>query len=193
MTECRPLDTPADAPPHPGWKYAEWPYAPREGIQSQGNKHYITKSLFLETCRPEHLAFVRYVLDDHDVYSTEHNKWVPSARLIYVHAIDEYDAARKLVGNLAHWERLFDMKEFAALIDEWRAEQKQMQKLQLRALLLATAATGQQGSVTAIRTLLQMIDKSAVGRPKKEKPAPNTLPEAEDHLRVVAANGERIK
>lgn len=191
--EVRPIRTPADAPKHPAWDHAKWPYGPRDGIQSEGNYKYITKGLFLETCDGDH-KHVRYCLDDHDLYVPEMGKWIPSARLIYIHALDEYDAARKLVGNLTHWERLFVLAKFEALIEEWRIEQAHIQRLALRELLTSTAKSGQQGSVTAIRTLLQMIDKQPVGRPKKEKPQPKALPEeGADHLRVVAAHGERVK
>ncbi len=193
VSDSRPVGTPVNAPPHPKWDYATWPYAPREGIQSEGNNRYITQALFLETAREGQMKYVRYVLDDHDIYCPDLGRWIPSARLVYIHAADEYEAIRKLVGNLQHWERLLDLPALADVIDDWRAEQKHIQRLHIKEMLTETLDRGEQGSVTAARTLLQMIDKNPVGRPKKERQKAATPDETADHLRLVVANGERTK
>lgn len=47
-----------------------------------------------------------YSLRDYD------NKGKPSAYQIYIHSVDEREAALKLVGSLAHWRKLCSLKWF---------------------------------------------------------------------------------
>lgn len=47
------------------------------------------------------------------IYTMAHERdGLPSAYEIYMHSIDEFDAALKLVGNLRHWRRLLRLKWF---------------------------------------------------------------------------------
>ena len=46
-----------------------------------------------------------FLLPIYSMRDTEYNE-LPSAYLIYMHSIDEYDAATKLVGSLKHWRKL---------------------------------------------------------------------------------------
>lgn len=192
MTDSNTATSP---PAKPAFDYVRWPYSPREGYQAEGNFRYLTASLFLETAPEDKYPLVRYCLTEHEVYVPVLGKWLPSARLIYTHAIDEYDAMRKLVGNPNHWERVLALPRIATLIDDWRAEQTHMQRLVIREALWATMATQPKSTVSAAKALLQMIDSKAYSKAKhrrgtKAAEPPSETAVEEDHNRVVSiANG----
>lgn len=171
-------------PEKPEFDYPHWSYQSREGIQSAGNYKYMTDSLFIERAPDPKTAL--YTMDEHERYVPELGKWLPSAWLIYIHATDEYDALRKLVGNVRHWETLKVVPWFASKLEQWQAEHAYLQRSLIRDALMSKLQF--KGDVAAGRTLLQMIDNTlgAKGRPKKEKP--DNGPSAAD----LAADGERV-
>lgn len=98
----------------------------------------------------------------------------PSAYLIYMHSIDETDAALKLVGSLAHWRRLCGLKWFMEGSEvmgheglvQWREDMKLRDASMAKDKLVQAAKAG---SVPAATTLLKESTKKSVGRPSKQK------------------------
>lgn len=98
----------------------------------------------------------------------------PSAYLIYMHSVDETEAALKLVGSLAHWRRLCGLKWFMDGSEEmghegifqWREDMKARDATMAKEKLIQAA---QGGSVPAATLLLKESTKKPVGRPGKEK------------------------
>ena len=117
--------------------------------------------------------------DPHDKYpalysmrDTEHDG-LPSAYLIYMHAIDEYDAATKLVGSLRHWRKLLNCKWFMEGLknkgfeglDQWRKDMVDRDASAGKRALMKQVA---KGDTSAARKILDMAKPAAapkVGRP----------------------------
>lgn len=175
------------APARPVIDYANLPHLPREGIQSEGNFKYATRSLFLETAPTEEKEKLAvWCLSEHEVYA--HGRWYPSAWMAYIHAADEYDALRKICGNVKQWNEIKKMKapkNMVELISMWAEEQAFMQRSSLREALLKTALERGQGSTAATKMALQMIDTPIRGRPKKAESPPEDRDE-------VKADGARV-
>ncbi len=176
-------------PTRPEIDYAKMPYLPREGIQTAGNNHYATRSLFLETSDAENKPKARWVLSEHEVFA--YGFWVPSAWMVYLHADDEYDALRKICGNVRQWDCIKAMilpgrGPFSEVIlPLWHQEQAMMQRSRIKNTLTTGALSGGPGYTAAAKMLLQMVDAPPKGRPKKEKAAPKV----ED---AVAADASRV-
>ena len=154
--------------------YPNLSYLPREGIQTEGNNAWATRSLFLETAKPEHEVDARWCLSEHEVFA--HDKWYPSAWMVYIHAADEYDALRKICGNVKQWEHIkkFLDKWRKGMFEMWCAEQAYIQRSQLKQRLMDGALSESPGYTAAAKMLLQMIDgPKKVGRPRKEKVEPS--------------------
>lgn len=168
---------PADQSVRPIIDYANLSPLPREGIQAEGNNHYITRGLFIETAiREEDKKVALWTMAEHEVYA--YGRWYPSAWMAYIYSIDEYDAARKICGNIRQWEhikKMFVVRERGHVLENWQTEQAYLQKSTLRQALMTTAITGAPGATSAVKTLLQMIDTpNPVGRPSnktKQKPS----------------------
>lgn len=153
--------------------YANLPYLPHEGIRAGGcaNKFY-TRSLFLELCNV--LARERdkaiWTLSETEVF--ENGRWYPSAWQAYIHSVDEYDALRKICGNLYQWEKIKLTFERLRpwMYPKWVEEQKMLQESAIRAALLKTATEGGAASTAAAKVLLSPTQvKAPIGRPKKPK------------------------
>lgn len=95
---------------------------------------------------------------------------LPSAYLIYMTSIDEYDAATKLVGSLKHWRKLLaakwfmkgnPLKGFEGLI-QWRLDMIDRDASAGKRSLLAQA---EKGDTSAARKLVDMAKPAAVIRP----------------------------
>ena len=99
----------------------------------------------------------------------------PSAYQIYMHSIDETDAALKLVGSLGHWRRLCGLKWFMEGAEQmghegllqWREDMKARDVSTAKRQLMDQAAGG---NVNAAKKLMDEANKGKVGRPKKEDP-----------------------
>lgn len=157
---------------------------------STGNFRLLTRSLFVEECPEGEEKHILWSLSDTEVWEPKTKRWVPSACLVYIHADDEYDAMRKLVGSAKQWDALKACKWFNTHLDQWKTEQVYMQKSAIRAELLRGALSGGPGYVSAARTFLDMLEgssKGKVGRPKKDK-EPSKSPTTQvddDHARIV--------
>ncbi|MDY0087128.1 MAG: hypothetical protein RBS78_01020 [Coriobacteriia bacterium] len=159
--------------------YAALPYLPREGVQAAGNNQYLTRSLFLETASTkEQEALALWTMSEHEVFAN--GKWYPSAWMVYIHATDEYDALRKICGNVRQWEHIkamFEKVGRAHILEAWEAEQRYLQKSRVRAALEKTAIVpGAPGQTAAAKMLLAMVEGKGrgPGRPKQEKPNPES-------------------
>jgi hypothetical protein len=175
-------------PPCPDYDYANMPFLPREGVQSKGNNKYATRSMFLETAREQDKPNAMWCLAEHEIYA--YDRWYPSAWMVYINAVDEYDALRKLCGNVRQWEHIKAMKlpkDFSRILENWTAEWAYLQKASIRKTLLDNCLAGAPGYTTGAKMLLAMLDgKNPVGRPKKEKPkVDDTAGVDADHERVV--------
>lgn len=178
----------------PAFDYVNLPFLPRTGIQADGNQKFLTRSLFLETAKPDQEENALWCLSEHEVYA--HGRWYPSAWMAYIYSTDEYDALRKICGNVRQWDRIKQMtfpKVFALILEDWQAEQAYVQKASIRETLLKGALSGMPGYTTAAKMVLQMIDgKGKAGRPKKEKePAQEPAKPGvdEDHRRLFGEKG----
>lgn len=160
-----------DIPPRPIIDYEKLPYLPREGIQSPGNYKYATRSLFLETALEERKPDAMWCLAEHEIFA--YGKWYPSAWMIYIHATDEYDALRKICGNVRQWEHIKAMKgckDMEALLANWNMEHAYLQRSKLKERLTRGALGAGPGYTAAAKLLLAMIDAPTKrGRPKKPK------------------------
>lgn len=160
-----------DRPERPIIDYANLPYLPRCGITGDSESNFITRSLFLETAHPGYEDKAIWCLSEQEIYAN--GKWYPSAWMAYIYSIDEYDAIRKICGNVRQWhliERMFKSVNKEHILQGWRDEQAMVQRSRLRELLVSEAESGGKGTVTAVKALLPMIDvPKGRGRPVKKK------------------------
>lgn len=153
--------------------YANLPYLPREGIQAAGSNRYLTRSLFIETAPDDAKHEALWTMAEHEVWA--YGRWFPSAWMTYIYATDEYDAIRKLVGNVRQWEHvkaMFAKVGRGHILEAWEAEQRLLQRSRIRAALEKTAVVpGAPGQTAAAKQLLAMLDgPKKRGRPAGEKP-----------------------
>ena len=167
--------------------YRNLPHLPREGVQTAGNNAYATRSLFLETAKPDHEKQALWCLSEHEIFA--HGRWYPSAWMAFIYATDEYDALRKICGNVKQWEliKAFLDKWRKGVYDSWVMEQGYVQKSCIRQTLLQGALSGDPGYTAAARMVLQMLDgPGKVGRPKKEDgEAPKDAGVSDDANRIL--------
>lgn len=108
-----------------------------------------------------------------NTYTCPRGNTMPSAYQIYMHSVDETDAALKLVGSLRHWRRLLHLNWFMEGdqtigfegLNQWREDKRALDASLARRALQQEAYVS--GNVTAARTLLQESTKGDVGRPRK--------------------------
>lgn len=135
----------------------------------QGNNNYATQGLFTET-RIKGRVQAMYTLKTRT--HIKNGIEFPSAYLIYMNSVDEYDAAIKLVGSLDHWRELCACTwfmhgsvpncSFEGLI-RWREDMEARDRsVAKRALLDAQA----EGNVAAARYLHEKSGK--IKTPKKQ-------------------------
>lgn len=116
----------------------------------------LTEALFEETCASARAKCPTFQA----LYSLREYPTVdiPSAYQIYIHAVDETEAALKLVGSLAHWKKLCSLKwfltgrkdvGFEGLI-QWRQDMWERDRSAAKKVLIRLAT---EGNVTAARTL----------------------------------------
>lgn len=159
--------------------YNNIPPQPRKGIKGEINNKFYTRGLFYEQAEDKDTAL--FALEDDEI---EHNgKTLPCAALIYIYSKSEYDAMRKICGNMKQWELLKTLPWFAPVYERWKEEQNCVQRDIVKDKLLSTIKAGNSQSVAAARQLIQMIDGKQSGRPEKKKSA---NPIEEDYQRVVA-------
>lgn len=151
----------------PNIDYANLPYLSREGIQSEGNNRFLTRTLFLESSPGDKQHMSLWCLSEHEIYVPTENRWVPSAWLAYINAESEYDALMKICGNIRQWEAIKLCTWFKPYYEQWVEEQECLQELEVRRALLEGIRSGKAGYTAAAKQLMQMIQGKKSGRPKK--------------------------
>ena len=149
---------------------------------------YRTESLFVETIQKR--TAKRY----DPLYSmTDKEKGeLPSAYLIYMTSVDEYDAAMKLVGSLKHWRRLLECEWFVKGregfdgLTQWREDMAERDKSTAKRSLIAECA---RGNAAASRALVEFGGPSqGPGRPpsKAEREAEERRIAEKERQRQIA-------
>jgi hypothetical protein len=153
-------------------------------VDAQGRMR--SANLFLETHDGSKNYDPMYSLRYHD------GNGLPSAYLIYMTSVDEYDAATKLVGSMRHWRKLCDSiwfmdgrseKGFEGLT-QWREDMIARDASAGKSALMKQV---KKGDTSAARKIIDMAKPAAapkVGRPgtKADKEA-----KAEDKKKVARA------
>jgi len=102
-------------------------------------------------------------------------KGLPSAYLVYMDAVDEYDAATKLTPNMKMWDELVSAQWFFEGdprhghqgLKVWREHKRAKDASAMKALLIKKAKGG---DTTAAKAVLQETKgKAPVGRKSKQK------------------------
>lgn len=125
----------------------------------------LTEALFEETCtsaRTKDPSFqALYSLKEYPTTNTL------SAYQIYIHSVDETEAALKLVGSLSHWKKLCNLKwfltgrrdvGFEGLL-QWRQDMWERDRSSAKKVLMKLAS---EGNVTAARALDKMANEELV-------------------------------
>ena len=128
-----------------------------------------TESLFIETIQTKSKKRYEplYSLRDYD------HKGYTSAYQIYMHSVDEHDAAMKLVGSMSHWRKLLSLRWFMEGRPECQFEGIQQWRLDMAARDASTAKKVildqcEQSNVPAARAL-DKLSKEVLPQTKKAK------------------------
>lgn len=156
--------------------YAEYkgftdPALDRKVLVGRNNK-LLTAALFLE--RSNQWADVTEQRrqegkwDHEPIYtlSETEQEGLPSAYQIYMHSVDEYEAAKKLFGSIFHWQELCKKKWFMEYVVQWR------EHMALRDFSVAKGTTLREalsGDGPAARHLLNFSNKVINPAPNKPK------------------------
>lgn len=126
--------------------YEQWDCKQQRVQLKVGRNLDATQGLFYEF--PGNKDDAAYTLKNEDV---EYNgKQKVSAYQVYMHAIDEYDAAIKLVGSMKHWRKLCGLKWFIEGIpehsfeglDSWREDMRLRDESRAKKQLMDSAMSG---------------------------------------------------
>ena len=134
----------------------------------------LTEALFEEVIQPaSRKKFIPlYSLKEYE------NKGKPSAYQIYIHSVDETDAALKLVGSMSHWRKLCSLEWFIKGRPEagfdglakWRMDMAARDRMSAKKALMIEA---EGGNVSAARALDKMasddLKNATKAAPKKTK------------------------
>lgn len=139
-----------------------------------------TDSLFVERIAKRHYdrgLTPKFTLFEKD--KVVNGKTIPSMYRLFMECVDEYDAAIKLLGSWAHWEKLRKVKWFSQSwvkcpahrgADAWIVD---MQKRDMSAAKKVLLEAVENGDTTAAKKLADMVSKTASaysrGRPKNEE------------------------
>jgi hypothetical protein len=145
--------------------YVNW-VAPLDRVRSERNVCF-TESLFYELSNSKTIKPV-YTL------STEDKGEYVSAYQVYMHSIDEYDAAMKLVGSMKHWRKLCKLSWFMNGIHElgfeglkaWRRDMLLRDQSAAKRKLQELADSG---NVSAAKALLSLKPESVEIKDSKKK------------------------
>ena len=174
---------------HPKFQYDykhyvgyKWPHCNLSDMRSEKLGTYRTSSLFRETLHNYTNQTAIYTLSEEEKFG------LPSAYQIYMNSVDEYDAALKLVGTVAHWKRLLNctwfmegkgVPGFPGLLS-WREDKLAKDASDARRTLMDQI---QRGNVSAAQSLLnKYTPKNSVGRPNKPE---DNLEEIEKMNKIV--------
>lgn len=133
-----------------------------------------TESLFVETIQPEIAKNYTpvYSLRDYD------NKGYPSAYNIFMSAIDERDAALKLVGSMAHWRKLCSLKWFIEGrpicqfegLKQWRQDMKDRDATEAKRVLQSQMLDNNVTAAKAVLAESKTTAKNSTKSIRKTKP-----------------------
>lgn len=149
--------------------YENWDCRSQGVVLRLGNNVQATKGLFYE-----HLSdTAAYTLKNEDVIRD--GKHYVSAYQVYMHSIDESDAALKLVGSYRHWRKLLDLDWFVKGdpqlghegLEQWRIDMDQRDRTLAKKQLLESAANG---NVQAQKLMYGADAPKKAGRKAKPKP-----------------------
>lgn len=136
-------------------------------LDRQGRQR--TRSLFAEaiqsSVKEKGELVPLYTLKNRD------DKGLPSAYLIYMSSIDEFDAALKLVGTLTHWRKLCDAKWFLSGengldgLEQWRLDMAMRDQSMAKAQLIKTCGKGDSSSARKLLDMSKTDTKRPIGRP----------------------------
>lgn len=130
--------------------------------------HKRTKSLFIDHKPDITLNETFYTLRDYE------REGYPSAYIIYMTSVDEAEAAMKLVGSMAHWEKLCNLKWFLEGyspvghrgIESWRRDMAARDETSAKKSLIQEA---EMGNVTAAKALHQYAAAAAKQKAQVKK------------------------
>lgn len=145
--------------------YPGWQQAPARGLRG-GNHNFLMGALFYDQDWREDLAV--YVLGTEE-YTTPGGRVLPSAYQIVTNAIDEYDAMKKLVGNLEQWDRLKELEWFSSWLERALREQLQRQISKVRTAMLWQALEGDNTAARTVLAIDKQMNTKPVGRPKGKR------------------------
>ena len=152
--------------------YEQWDCKQQRVPLKVGRNADATQSLFYEF--PVDKDEAPYTLKNEDI---EYNgKQKVSAYQVYMHSVDEYDAAIKLVGSMKHWRKLCALKWFMEGIPEhsfeglesWRDDMRLRDESLAKRQLIEAA---QAGNVAAQKLLFG--EKKQTKAPAKQASAPD--------------------
>jgi len=142
-----------------------------------GNSIQLTEGLFYETQQMKgKLDNPVYTLQDRDRGAT------PSAYLIYMSSVDEYEAANKLVGSQRHWRKLCSLKWFMSGrsdvgfdgLHQWRLDMEARDQSKAKMELLFAASDGNVAAMKAIHSMKPKQDTNKQTREKAKSKASST-------------------
>lgn len=109
-------------------------------------------------------------------------KGLPSMYRIYMDSTDEYDAAMKCLGSMAHWEKLCGLSWFVngrdgihRGLNAWREDIKRRDASTAKKTLIEKAKSDDTSAARAL--LAYSEDRNSKGRPKKQKEKTQAIPE----------------
>lgn len=131
----------------------------------------LTQGLFYEFYNSNEEA--PYTLKERDI--TKGDKHYVSLCRVYLESADEYEAAMRLVGSWAHWQKLCNLQWFMKGMPQFGFEglESLRETMAARDRSLARKKlieAAEQGNVTAAKAILESAPKQKAGRPQKGTP-----------------------
>ncbi len=128
-----------------------------------------TQNLFIEVTTDVKKYPPLYSMKEQD------SKGYISAYQIFMHSVDEYDAALKLVGSIDHWNKLCGLKWFSegspgfTGINQWRADMRDRDLRTAKKALIKAATNGDASAATKLANWDKTVNKAAVQPKKREE------------------------
>lgn len=122
-----------------------------------------------------------------------------SAYQIFMHSVDEYDAALKLVGSIDHWNKLCGLKWFNegglgfTGIVQWRKDMVDRDNRMAKKALIKAARNGDATAATKLANWAKTIQPKPVAKPKEEKLDKGKRTPSDERNSKIAQLHKRIK
>lgn len=138
-------------------------------ISKDDMNRYLTKSLFLETAKPEQRAKfgTPFTLKEED-WELDGIKYI-SLRRLYLEISDpsEYEFAQIVFGSWKHWQSICNATWFRDIHAEWKEELEiKLQSKALKSIIHSATEDGSRGTVAA-KYLMEKGWVKQKGRPSK--------------------------